>query len=115
MPNEKNVLSGNTTMLVLRLLDENDMYGYQIIEELSKRSEDIFRLKTGTLYPLLHGLENDGIVASYDEYADNLRVRKYYQLTGKGKGLLEKKHIEWKEYTKTVARVMDGGVSYGFA
>ena len=108
MPNAKNVLSGNTTMLILKLLEAKNMYGYQIIEELSDKSEDVFRLKTGTLYPLLHGLENDGMITSYDENADNQRVRKYYQLTSKGKGLLVQKQSEWEEYTRAVSRVLDG-------
>jgi len=114
MPPEKNLLSGNTTMLVLKLLETKDMYGYQIIEELSKKSQDVFNLKTGTLYPLLHGLENDEMVTSYDENADNQRVRKYYRLTSKGKGLLEKKQQEWESYTTAVRHVLEGGASYAF-
>ena len=51
---DKSLLAGSTTMLVLKLLDGQDMYGYQMIEELSRRSERAFALKTGTLYPLLH-------------------------------------------------------------
>ena len=115
MASEKSLLSGNTTMLVLKLLEGKDMYGYQIIEELSKKSEDVFKLKTGTLYPLLHGLENDGMVTSYDENADTQRVRKYYQLTSKGKGLLEKKQEEWTQYHKAVHHVLEGGATYAFA
>ncbi|MCL2425258.1 MAG: helix-turn-helix transcriptional regulator [Oscillospiraceae bacterium] len=115
MATDNKLFSGNTTMLVLKLLEAEDMYGYQIIEELAKKSDDVFRLKTGTLYPLLHGLENDGIVTSYDEHADNQRVRKYYKLTSQGKNLLKKKQSEWKNYTDAVSRVMDGGVSHAFA
>ena len=58
---DKSLLAGSTTMLVLKLLDGQDMYGYQMIEELSRRSERAFALKTGTLYPLLHTLEQKGI------------------------------------------------------
>ena len=115
MSADKGVLSGNTAMLILKLLEEEDMYGYQIIEELSRRSEDVFRLKTGTLYPILHGLENDGMVMSYDENADSRRVRKYYRLTSRGKGLLAEKQSEWKAYTKAVSRVMNGGAGYDFS
>jgi len=115
MTSAKNALSGNTTMLILKLLEAKNMYGYQIIEELSDKSENVFRLKTGTLYPLLHGLENDGMIISYDENADNQRIRKYYQLTSKGKGLLEKKQLEWVQYTKAVSRVLEGSVGYAFA
>lgn len=112
---EKNPLSGNTTMLILKLLETKDMYGYQIIEELAKKSNDTFRLKTGTLYPILHGLENDGIVSSFDENADSARVRRYYHLTSKGKGLLSEKQSEWTAYTKAINRIMGGDVSYATA
>jgi len=107
-----NYLSGGTAMLLLKLLEDRDMYGYQIIEELAKRSDDTFKLKTGTLYPILHSLENDGMVNSYEESAGAARVRKYYRITGKGRGLLERKKSEWRNYAGAVNRVLDGGVSY---
>jgi PadR family transcriptional regulator PadR len=81
MASEKSFLSGHTTMMILKLLEAKDMYGYQIIEEFAQRSEDLFCLKTGTLYPILHGLENDGIVSSYKENTDSARVRRYSQGT----------------------------------
>lgn len=55
MAQEKGV--GNTSVLILKLLEEKDMYGYEMIETLAARSDDTFRLKAGTLYPILHGLE----------------------------------------------------------
>jgi len=115
MAADKNILSGNTTMLILKLLETKDMYGYQIIEELSQKSENVFHLKTGTLYPILHGLETNGMLISYDELADNQRMRKYYKLTNKGKGLLLNKQKEWKDYTEAVNRVLEGGGSFAFA
>ena len=54
---EKSLLSGSTPMLVLSLLTDGDKYGYEMVEELSRRSDDTFQLKEGTLYPLLHTLE----------------------------------------------------------
>lgn len=115
MAAENKMLSGNTTMLILKLLEAKDMYGYQIIEELAQKSEELFRLKTGTLYPILHSLEKDGVVSSYDENAGNSRVRKYYHLTEKGKGLLGKKQAEWNRYNEAVNRVLDGGEGYAYA
>ena len=112
---EKSTLSGNTSMLVLKLLEERDMYGYQIIEELARRSENVFRLKTGTIYPLLHSLEKDMLISSYDEKADNLRMRKYYKITSKGRGVLQKVQAEWEEYSKAVTLVMEGGLGHAFA
>ena len=54
---EKNLISGSTAMLILKLLSEKDMYGYEMIETLRERSKNVFELKGGTLYPLLHDLE----------------------------------------------------------
>ena len=115
MPADKNMISGNTTMLILKLLEEKDMYGYQIIEELSQKSESIFHLKTGTLYPILHGLERDGMVTSFDEHAGNQRIRKYYRLTSQGKGQLKKKQSEWNAYANAVNHIMEGGLRHAFA
>ena len=54
---DRSLVSGSMGMLILRLLSEKDMYGYERIDTLKKRSENVFELKAGTLYPLLHGLE----------------------------------------------------------
>ncbi|MDF2673037.1 MAG: PadR family transcriptional regulator [Clostridiales bacterium] len=108
---DKSLLTGSTTMLLLKLLDDKDMYGYQMIEELSKRSDDTFSLKAGTLYPLLHNLEEQGMLNSYDENPDSARVRKYYSITKKGKGLLADKKAEWKTYSSAVNQVLQGGAN----
>ena len=50
----KSLIQGSLSMLILRLLDEKDMYGYEMIETLRSRSENVFELKAGSLYPLLH-------------------------------------------------------------
>ena len=54
---EKNIPSGGTAMLLLKLLEEGDMYGYQMVETLRQRSDHTFDLKAGTLYPLLETLD----------------------------------------------------------
>ncbi len=109
---DKGLLAGNTTMLILKLLENKDMYGYQMIEELSEKSSNVFNLKAGTLYPILHNLENEGVVSSYDDNADSSRIRKYYHLSSKGKKLLIDKQTEWTAYTKAVNKVLRGGGSY---
>lgn len=106
MKNERNLLSGNTPMLILSLLDSGDMYGYQMIEELAQRSENAFQLKEGTLYPLLHALEKDKCVRSYTAQTPSGRERKYYHLTNEGKILLELKKKEWQMYSKNVNAVI---------
>jgi len=106
----KSLLTGSTSMLILKLLEEKDMYGYQMIEELAKKSNDTFSLKAGTLYPLLHDLEKKGMVTSYEKEAGNARIRKYYNITKKGKGLLVEKRKEWDAYSSAVNQVLQGGV-----
>ena len=107
---DKNMTSVGTSLLILHLLEKADMYGYQIIEELACRSNNVFQMKAGTLYPLLHGLEKKGLLESYEEHADSARVRKYYRLTQKGKKFLQEKTDEWKEYSSAVSKILEGGL-----
>ena len=58
---DRSLVSGSMGMMILRLLTEKDMYGYEMIDTLKKRSENVFELKAGTLYPLLHGLEEKDV------------------------------------------------------
>lgn len=104
---DKSLMAGSTTLLILSLLEEQDMYGYQMIEELGRKSNHIFDLKAGTLYPLLHSLEEKKMVSSY-ENSDNAKVRKYYSLTKKGKQLLKQKKADWSEYTSAVNSILGG-------
>ena len=106
---DKSLISGSTTMLILKLLSEKDMYGYEMIDTLRMKSQNVFELKAGTLYPLLHSLEDKGLVTVYEQ--DVLgKTRKYYRLTRQGRSMLEKKTEEWKEYTAAVANVIAMGV-----
>lgn len=103
---DKSLVSGSTSMLILRLLEGEDMYGYQMIENLREKSQDVFQLKAGTLYPLLHSMENKGYVKSYEKEA-NGKVRKYYSLTKEGKKYLGEKKEEWHEYAVAVRNVLN--------
>lgn len=106
---DKTLLSGSMTMLLLKLLSEKDMYGYEMIDTLRKRSENVFELKAGTLYPLLHGMEEKGMLEVYEqEYAG--KIRKYYHITREGKKILDAKKAEWKEYQTAVSNVLAMGV-----
>ena len=102
---DKTLISGSMSMLILRLLSEKDMYGYEMIDTLRKRSENVFELKAGTLYPLLHSLEDKEYLTSYEQETSG-KVRKYYHLTRKGHSFLEKKREEWEEYARAVAHVL---------
>jgi PadR family transcriptional regulator PadR len=96
---DKSLMAGSTTMLVLNLLEQGDMYGYQMIRELEQRSEQFFSLKEGTLYPILHGLEKDGLINSYEMKTEQGRPRKYYAINDKGRRLLKDKKQEWQLFS----------------
>lgn len=106
---DKSLISGSTAMLILRLLEEKDMYGYEMIDTLEKKSNNIFQLKAGTLYPLLHTLEEKGCLTVYEDFV-NGKTRKYYSLTKEGRKYLRQKKEEWKEYADAVASVLFMGV-----
>lgn len=101
---------GSMSLLVLKLLEDGDLYGYQMIAELRRRSEDAFRLKAGTLYPLLHGLEEKGLVTAYEQSASG-KIRRYYHLTQRGQDALREKEDAWNDYVRAVGRVLRGGAS----
>ena len=107
---DKSLVSGSTSMLILRLLEEKDMYGYEMISTLSKRSNNVFELKVGRLYPLLHSLVQGGYLKGYDKEA-NGKLRKYYQITPSGRKYLDKMIEEWNTYAEAVG-TMIGGVNY---
>ncbi len=103
---DKKMMAVSTAMLLLKLLEEEDLYGYQMIRKLEERSSQVFSLKEGTLYPILHSLEEQEAVESYEKCADTGRVRKYH--------LLREKQKEWEIYERAVRDVMKGGMSFAF-
>ena len=107
----KNLVSGSMTMLLLKLLSEKDMYGYEMIETLRNRSQNVFELKAGTLYPLLHGLEEKLLLTVYEKEVAG-KVRKYYRITKEGRKYLDQKQEEWKIFSEAIVNVMSlaGGV-----
>ena len=105
---DKSLISGSTTLLILSLLSREEMYGYQMITELARRSDHTFELKEGTLYPILHGLENEKAVTSYEREAPSGRKRKYYHITKKGLRLLDEKKAEWQVFSEKVNAIVTG-------
>lgn len=110
MAREKGLVPGSAQMLVLRLLAEEDMYGYQMIEELARRSNDTFALKAGTLYPILHGLVADGSIESYEQpggAATAGKPRRYYRITKAGRGVLQARSGEWRRLSAAINAVLE--------
>lgn len=104
---DKALISGSNALLVLSLLKDGDKYGYEMVQELKRRSNNVFQLKEGTLYPLLHALENAGEVSSYYRTAASGRERRYYHLTEKGDARLRDKVREWRAFSAGVDTVLN--------
>ena len=102
----KELAKGSTGLLVLSVIAESDMYGYQIIQVIEKRSEEVFKLNEGTLYPILHALEKEGYTESYRGLSETGRERKYYKITPSGKLWLSVKKAEWSQFSKAVQKVI---------
>ena len=106
---DKGLIGGSTILLLLSLLKEADRYGYEIIKELELRSDKTFQFKEGTLYPVLHKLENGGYVTSYLTKGDAGKNRKYYKITNSGKKQLEEEKKKWDIFSQSVNSVIGGG------
>ena len=111
---DRKLMAGSTDLLILKLVEREDMYGYQMIEELRRRSNNVFDMKAGTLYPLLHQLVQRGYLTAYDEAAGEARVRKYYHLSDRGRKQLAQREQDWKVFSEAVGGVLGGaGVVLG--
>lgn len=103
---DKKMTAVSASLLVLQLISEKEQYGYQIIKELDLRSSHVFSLKEGTLYPILHSLEEKGAIESFERLAETGKMRKYYRITKNGKKLLKEKKEEWQTCNQAVSRVI---------
>lgn len=108
----RELLKGSTDLLVLSVLKNESMYGYQMIRELKLKSQNIFELQEGTLYPILHSLEEKKWISSYWEEVSG-KKRKYYSITADGKKHLTSKKEEWKTFSEGINQVI-GGVLFGY-
>ena len=103
--------TGSTTVMILRLLTEKPMYGYQIVKELQTRSEGYFNLEQGTLYPALHRLEKDSLVESRWEVVEDGPSRKYYHITDAGRAELDKSARQWSDFSRNLLKLLDGSTT----
>lgn len=109
----KELSKGSIGMLLLSILSQQDMYGYQMIKELESQSENVFTLKEGTLYPLLHIMEKNGFLEAYWQQ-DNGRKRKYYTITNNGRDELKKQTEEWFTFSNAVTQVVNNSIQNCF-
>ncbi len=106
MPIRDQIRKGSTTLLILAVLSEEPMYGYQISRELARRSGGYFDMKEGLLYPLLHRMQREGLLSSEWQAASGSRRRKYYTITPAGKEAIQEQTQEWQTFINNLQGVL---------
>jgi len=98
MAGRRELMKISIDSLLLCLISNQPMYGYQIIKELEKKSQGYFKLKEGTLYPALHRVERAGLIQGRWQMLPNGRQRRYYHITEKGHQMLVAKRSQWQDF-----------------
>jgi len=106
MAQRKELIKSSIDSLLLCVVEQQPMYGYEIIRELKRRSEGYFEFKEGTLYPALHRLENANLVTGKWELLTNGRRRRYYHITARGRARLEDERNRWLDFLKAMNLIL---------
>ena len=107
MPLRDQMRKGSSEIIVFSLLAEESMYGYQMTRELKRRSGGYFHMKEGLLYPTLHRMEQEGLIASEWRAGTGSRRRKYYHITDKGRQALRAQTAAWRTFTERLLHLLD--------
>jgi PadR family transcriptional regulator PadR len=100
------LLKGSSDSLLLSLLEQQHMYGYQIVKELELRSHGYFKFKEGTIYPALHRLEKADLITGKWQTLPNGRKRQYYHITEKGYAKLAVAKRQWQDFLNAVEMII---------
>jgi len=98
-------MSGVPELLLLRLLNEQEMYGYELVRSIKQATGEAISLGEGVIYPVLHSLERKGSLKSKRKPVRG-RTRVYYSLTKKGRDRLEKLRNDWSRIQSGVATAL---------
>jgi PadR family transcriptional regulator, regulatory protein PadR len=107
MRSKTHFVNGIPEMLVLRLLSHEEMYGYQLVEALRRRSDEMFQFGEGSLYPILHKLAASGCLTSRREVVGG-RPRHYYRTSPKGRKQLEEMSEVWRGVVRGTKAILGG-------
>lgn len=103
-------MSGVPELLLLRLLGEQEMYGYDLVRSIRKATNDAISIGEGVIYPVLHSLERNGALKSKRKAVSG-RTRVYYSLTKKGRERLDKLQTDWRRIQGGVAMALGAAAS----
>lgn len=105
---DSRLMWGTLDLMILELIAQEATYGYRIAQSLIRNSKQYFDLKEGSLYPALHRMERQKLIAAYWVDSDERRKRKYYKITAKGRKALEEKRDAWAQFHVAVNQVLKG-------
>jgi PadR family transcriptional regulator PadR len=114
METQRELLRGSTPTLVLAVLRDGPLHGYGIAREIEERSRHSLQCREGTLYPVLHTLEEDGLIAG-EWLVNGERARKVYTLTPAGVAAYDERARTWGEFVEAVQSVLGGTRDAGTA
>ena len=101
---------GTLDILILARLVKGDMHGFGIAEYLHQVSDDFLRIEEGSLYPALHRLESQGLIASAWGTSERNRRARFYKLTPRGRRRVGREVLNWRRFVEIVARIIDPAV-----
>jgi transcriptional regulator len=104
--NRIELLQGTLDMLILQTLQWGPQHGHGIGQAIRAKSSELLRVETGSLYPALHRLEEQGWIQSEWNVSENNQKAKYYRLTATGKRQLSEEQSKWKQMVRAIAKVM---------
>ncbi len=100
---------GTLDLVLLRLLEDEERYGYELVTELERRSEGRLEVREGTLYPVLYRLEDQGLITPTWHHRERGVPRKYYKLSSKGAGRLQELAEEWRSFSRLINELLARG------
>ena len=103
---KNDLLQGTLDLLILRTLALGPTHGWDISRRIQQVSRDVLRVNQGSLYPALHRLERQGLIASEWGNSENNRKAKFYKLTAVGRRQLADETESWERFADAVARIL---------
>lgn len=100
-------MKGSIDILVLSLIKKRDTYGYEIAKSIKEKSDGVYLMGEGTLYPALKRLESKGFIESYWQESELTGRRKYYKITMLGKEELDERIAQWNAITKLIRTIRE--------
>ncbi len=102
----KKTLDGNMETLLLSALSSGPSYGYQLVQDLNAKAPGILKTGEGTIYPVLHRLEERELIASAWRTGESGRQRRYYRISPKGKKALAENRLQWAALKQVMGAVL---------